>query len=350
MKRVTPQAPLLLSPGEGTPGLDPWGPLGGGRQRRICAALSGRRQARPVGANSGAGQRARGRTGLFRDAGDFSAERAGHRRARPRKHIVGRRGQRNAGAKHFSRRDPLGKLLHLRFGVNAGVGRDDDQPRLIVGVVADVKSFGPAQQPDAGDLHLRPATPVGVPERRLGNSSAKDAVCPHQRRSFECRKRRATRRFGGRSRPGRLRRDARGAAAGDPDRDAGDSSGISMGSSPRWPYIGRCGYLRIDVLFGGRSPPRVWHPAWRSAQKRAMCSGTCSGQGLVSSLAGIGIGIAAGLGLTRFLSTLLFEVKPQDPLTFLAVSLVMMAVALLSCYVPARRATTVDPAKVLRAE
>jgi ABC-type antimicrobial peptide transport system permease subunit len=74
------------------------------------------------------------------------------------------------------------------------------------------------------------------------------------------------------------------------------------------------------------------------------------GQGLVLSLVGIGIGIVAGFGLTRFLSNLLFEVKPQDPLTFLAVSLVMIAVALLSCYLPARRATTVDPATVLRTE
>jgi ABC-type antimicrobial peptide transport system permease subunit len=74
------------------------------------------------------------------------------------------------------------------------------------------------------------------------------------------------------------------------------------------------------------------------------------GQGLALSLVGIGIGIAAGFGLTRFLSNLLFEVKPQDPLTFLAVSLVMMAVTLLSCYVPARRATTVDPANVLRTD
>jgi ABC-type antimicrobial peptide transport system permease subunit len=72
------------------------------------------------------------------------------------------------------------------------------------------------------------------------------------------------------------------------------------------------------------------------------------GQGLVLSLAGIGVGVAAGVGLTRFLGTLLFEVRPQDPLTFLAVALVMIVVALLSCYLPARRATTVDPADVLR--
>jgi putative ABC transport system permease protein len=74
------------------------------------------------------------------------------------------------------------------------------------------------------------------------------------------------------------------------------------------------------------------------------------GQGVVLSLAGIGVGIAAGFGLTRLLSNQLFGVKPQDPLTFLVVSLVMLAVALLSCYVPARRATTVDPAHVLRTD
>jgi putative ABC transport system permease protein len=74
------------------------------------------------------------------------------------------------------------------------------------------------------------------------------------------------------------------------------------------------------------------------------------GQGFILSSVGIGIGIVAGFGLTRYLSNLLFEVKPQDPATFLAVSLVMIAVALLSCYVPARRATTVDPASVLRTE
>ena len=73
-------------------------------------------------------------------------------------------------------------------------------------------------------------------------------------------------------------------------------------------------------------------------------------QGLTLGLIGIGFGIAAGFGLTRFLGNLLFEVQPQDPLTFLAVSLVMLAIALVSCYVPARRATSVDPVNVLRTE
>ncbi len=73
-------------------------------------------------------------------------------------------------------------------------------------------------------------------------------------------------------------------------------------------------------------------------------------QGLRQALIGIGIGLAGALALTRFLSSVLFHVKPTDPLTFVAVSLFLTGVALLACWIPARPAAKVDPMVALRHE
>jgi predicted permease len=74
------------------------------------------------------------------------------------------------------------------------------------------------------------------------------------------------------------------------------------------------------------------------------------GQGLVLALMGVALGLFGALWLTRLLQQLLFEVAPTDPLTYVGVALVLGSCALVACYVPARRASRVDPIIALRVE
>jgi ABC-type antimicrobial peptide transport system permease subunit len=74
------------------------------------------------------------------------------------------------------------------------------------------------------------------------------------------------------------------------------------------------------------------------------------GHGVVLTLAGIGLGIGGAVVLARFIQSLLYEVQPRDAVTYVVSCAVLAAVALLASYIPARRATRVDPLVALRHE
>jgi len=74
------------------------------------------------------------------------------------------------------------------------------------------------------------------------------------------------------------------------------------------------------------------------------------GRGMVLTGLGLGLGLAGALAFTRVLKSFLHGISPMDPVTFMVVALFLAAVALLACYVPARRAAKVDPMKALRCE
>jgi predicted permease len=74
------------------------------------------------------------------------------------------------------------------------------------------------------------------------------------------------------------------------------------------------------------------------------------GQGLALACIGLALGLAASIAGTRLLKSMLFEVQPDDPTTFVAVGILLTLVALLSCYIPARRAMCADPMVALRYE
>jgi putative ABC transport system permease protein len=74
------------------------------------------------------------------------------------------------------------------------------------------------------------------------------------------------------------------------------------------------------------------------------------GQGILLAVVGAAVGIGVAVGVTRYLESMLFNVHANDPVTMIGVAVLLTLVALAACYIPARRATRVDPMVALRYE
>ena len=109
------------------------------------------------------------------------------------------------------------------------------------------------------------------------------------------------------------------------------------------------GDLRGDLVLGGAAGARDGDPAGAGRGAEAIRAMVLR-EGMPLAAAGVAVGVLAALALTRYLATLLYTVKPTDPAVFAAVSALLVAVAAAGCWFPARRATAVDPAMVLREE
>jgi putative ABC transport system permease protein len=237
----------------------------------------------------------------------------------------------------FPNQDPIGK--HIRPGIGNGYGPGEPPMREIVGIVGDVKQGDPGAEaaPEVyAPLAQCPFSPMFVVVHTANDPLS---IVPPVRRQVASL-----------------------------DRDAPiyhvetlDQYFVQSVSAPRFITLILTGFAGLALLLASvgiygvisyiavQRTHEIGIRMALGAQKGEILR-TVVAKGLAPALAGLAIGLVLALRLTRILSSLLYGVNPADPLTFAAVSLILIGVALLACYIPARRAARVDPMLSLRYE
>jgi putative ABC transport system permease protein len=252
--------------------------------------------------------------------------------------------------KYFPNEDPIGQQILVRF---TPYPVDEERPRQIVGVIGNVKHFGLSREDPpfmyASYLQQQAVFPGGT-------------AIPHLHHYVVIRKV-----SGARSRGNELAGDVKKAIAGiDPDLPVtsvmtmedvmSDSMGdyrlymqmlaVFAGVAALLAAIGIYGVMSYFVSQRTREIGiRVALGAGRGDVLRLVAM-----LGLKLAVLGVAAGLTLAFGLTRFIATFLYGVKPTDPLTYSIVAVGLVAVAMLASYVPARRALRVDPIIALRYE
>jgi putative ABC transport system permease protein len=252
--------------------------------------------------------------------------------------------------KFFPNEDPIGQQILLRYDPYPV---DELRPRQIVGIVGDVKHFGPGQE-----------TPPFV----YAPFVQQPAVFPGGADRAHLHKALVLRTSSGRITGGtNLAENVKKALAEiDPNQPVtnimtmADVLTLSIGDSRFYMqllgiFAGVAALLAAVGIYGVMSysvSERTHEIGIRMAlgAHRSDVLGLIARLWLKLTLIGVAIGVALALGVARLISSFLFGVKPTDPLTYAAVAVGLSAVALLACYLPARRAMKVDPLVALRYE
>jgi putative ABC transport system permease protein len=252
--------------------------------------------------------------------------------------------------KFFPNEDPIGQQILLRYDPYPV---DELRPRQIVGIVGDVKHFGPGQETPAfvyAPYTQQPAVfPGGADRAHLhkalvlrtasgGNGGGTNLAANVKKALAEIDPNQPVTNI-------MTMEDVLTASIGD-SRFYMQLLGIFAGVAVLLAAVGIYGVMSYSVS------ERTHEIGIRMAlgAHRSDVLGLIAKLWLKLTFIGVAIGVALALGVARLISSFLFGVKPTDPLTYAAVAVGLAAIALLACYIPARRAMKVDPLVALRYE